>query len=393
MPHTVLRNLSLSTFSCLGDKCEDTCCQTWSMQVDEGTIERYRSEAPELLAAVESAKETPWIMRKDASTGFCIKLQGGLCAIHKERGDSFLGDACHFYPRMTRQLGNRVVMDASLSCPEITRLALFATTPDKREEVQVERLPYTMRDYLPADITSDDALQLHDAFVQTAGDTSFPVEEAFTRIASVARSIERVDQRTWPQATAFYLKNVGMWIPMAEPNPLDPFNLLHALCGLIVATQKPLRGRLKETLDDMEKALAVTLDWDKAAIDTSEHSAGALERLRILWNEEGAKDAYDDVLRRYLQMQLTEGLFPFAGMGASPSERITFIGVRLATIKLALMCSCAIHGNNLPQEVVVRVIQSISRILDHLADPGFSLQIYAETGWVKEGRMRALLEM
>ncbi len=69
-------------------------------------------------------------------------------------------------------------------------------------------------------------------------------------------------------------------------------------------------------------------------------------------------------------------------------ERATLIGVRLATVRLAFMCACDIHGPQLPQEVVIRLLQSLSRFMDHLGDPAFSLQIYAETGWTKEARMR-----
>ena len=393
MSHTVLRSKALSNFSCLGDKCEDTCCQQWSMQVDEETIALYRNEAPELLAAVESSKDVPWIMRKDPATGFCVKLQGGLCGIHKERGDRMLGDACFFYPRMTRALGSQVLMDAVLSCPEVVRQALYQENPCDREYATIDRIQHTVRDVLPEQLAQADALAIHNAFIDTVADTSFSVEEAFVRVASVTRSIQRVDMQTWPQAVPFYLKNVGMWIPMSEPNPNDPFNLLHALAGLIVASRKQLKGRIKDTLDEMQQALAVTLDWEKVLIQTSDDSAGAFERLRILWKEEGAGAAHDHLLRRYLQMQLAEALFPFAGIGRVPAESITIIGVRLATIKLALMSACAIHGSPLPQDVVVRVIQSISRLLDHLASSEFSLQIYAETGWTQEGRMRSLLEM
>src|SRR5690349_1055310 len=99
---------SLSAFSCLGDKCADTCCQGWSMQVDDVTLARYRKDAPELLGAVEASQEAPWIMRKDPATNFCVKLEGGLCGIHKQYGDAFLSDACHFYPRVTRALGESV---------------------------------------------------------------------------------------------------------------------------------------------------------------------------------------------------------------------------------------------------------------------------------------------
>jgi len=91
---TILQHPALATFSCLGDKCEDTCCKGWSMQLDEATLERYKQKAPELLDAVEPAEETPWIMRKDKQTSYCVKYEGGLCGIHKKYGDDFLGDAC-----------------------------------------------------------------------------------------------------------------------------------------------------------------------------------------------------------------------------------------------------------------------------------------------------------
>ncbi len=397
MSHNILRSKSLSQFVCLGDKCEDTCCQTWTMQVDEATLERYRTQAPELLAAVEQSKDhandVDWLMRKDAATGFCVKLQGGLCGIYPKYGSDFLGDACHFYPRMTRKLGSQILMDGVLSCPEMVRQALYQPQTSNRETVSIDRLPVGIKNYLPPDLNEADALAIHQCFIDTAGDTSFSVEEAFVRIASVTRSIGRSGLASWPQAVPFYLKNVGMWIPMSEPNPLDPFNLLHAFAGLVVATRKPITGRLKDTLDEMQKALAVTLDMEKVIINTTDDSASAIEGVRMLWKEVGASVKYDDILRRYLQIQMAETLFPFAGPGKVPVECITIVGARLATIKLALMCACAVHGPDLSQDVVVRIIQSISRVLDHLASADFSLQIYAETGWTQEGRMRALLEM
>jgi lysine-N-methylase len=389
---SVLRSKVLSQFACIGDKCEDTCCQIWSMQVNDATIERYRTKAPELLAAVESSKESPWIMRKDSASGFCVKLEGGLCGIHKKYGAEMLGDACALYPRITRRLGDTVIVDAALSCPEVVRQMLAHENPCDLEPATVDRLPEATKNYVYEGMTPETALAVHKLFIQVAGDASFSVEETFARIASVSRSIERVDTKTWAEAAAFYFKNVGMWLPASVKNPVDPFNLLHAMAGLIVATHKPPSGRLKQTLDDMEKALAVTLDWKNVLINLSDKSESAMEQMRRLWKEEGAA-LYDPVLRRYLQMQMADSLYPFAGLGKTLGDRITIIGVRLATIKLALMCSCAIYGTKLPEEAVVRVIQTISRILDHLGAADFSLKIYTETGWAEENRMRGLLEM
>jgi len=387
----ILRTNVLSRFSCLGDRCEDTCCQKWSMQVDEATIERYRQEAPELLEAVESSPESPWIMRKDAATGFCVKLEGGLCAIHKQYGDRFLGDACSFYPRVTRALGEQVVMTATMSCPEIVRLALAEEHAGAVTPASVDRLPHHVKNYLPDGVTPADALAIHQAFLHATEDTQTSAEHIFLRIASASRSLERIDKKSWPQMAAFYLAHADTRLPPAERDAADPFNLLHALCGLIVASHKPLSDRLKQTIADMEKTLAVTLDWEQVQIRTTPQSLSAYQKIQALWKEKAA-EKFSPVLRRWLQMQLSTSLYPYSGLGHALEERITIIGVRLATIKLALTCSYGICGAELPQDVVIRVIQSVSRFLDHLGDPDFSLKIYTETGWIKEKRMRGLLE-
>jgi len=385
---TILQHPALATFSCLGDKCEDTCCKGWSMQLDEATLERYKQKAPELLDAVEPAEETPWIMRKDKQTGYCVKYEGGLCGIHKKYGDDFLGDACHFYPRSTRALGNSHIMTATLSCPEIARLSLFSDTAFAFKESDVARLPYTLKNYLPESMSHEDALAVHSAFLQATQDAA-KVEIILARIASVARSIELLDKNSWAGAVPFYLRNADTRLPVPLKNPADPFNLLHALCGIVVATHKPPGERLSLTINDIEKALSSTLDWQNVLIHTGENSLDAYEKIKKIYNEQ--EKIFQPILKNYLQMQLSLSLFPFSGLGSNLSERITIIGVRLATIKLALMSACSIGDGALPQEVVVRVVQSLSRIMDHLGDPSFSLQIYAETGWSKEDRLRGLL--
>jgi hypothetical protein len=98
------------------------------------------------------------------------------------------------------------------------------------------------------------------------------------------------------------------------------------------------------------------------------------------------------LLKRYLAMQLSLALFPFAGFGETLPQRAAVIGIRMATVRLGLMSLCdAAHG--LPaQKDVVRVVQSLSRFLDHLGSAEFSLKIYEETGWLKGPRLRGLLE-
>ena len=386
---TIQRTSVLSRFSCLGDACEDTCCSNWSMQVDEATLDLYAKEAPELLDAVETSDGLA-IMRKDPATHLCVKLDGGLCGIHQTHGERFLGDACYFYPRVTRTLGDQVVMTATMSCPEITRLALSETAPCTLEEINAPRLPHALKDYLPAGLQPTEALAIHQAFINATRDSTASAEQIFLRIASASRSLERIDIKSWPAMAAFYLSHADTRIPKPDARDTDPFNLLHALTGLIIASRVPASARLKQTIADMEHALAVTLDWQNVQIITSDQSLPAYQALQNLWREEAAAH-YAPTLRNWLEMQMSLALYPFSGLGNSLTQRVTIIGVRLAIIRLALLCSRSMTDEKPPQDVVVRVIQSLSRFLDHLADPVFSMQIYAETGWVQESRMAGLL--
>jgi len=393
MPSSIQRTKILSQFSCLGDKCIDTCCQGWSMQVDEPTLRRYREEAPELLNATESGGlEATTIMRKNSGTGFCVKLEGGLCGIHKKYGDRFLSDACHFYPRVTRTLGKTVLMTASASCPEIARLAFTMKEGMDFEPAKTDRVPYGMKDYLPPELSSEEALATHQAFLDAVDDKTVSVERIVARMVSASHSMELLNKKDWPTAAAFYLKNADTRLPEPQRVPEDPFNLLLALAGLIVASHKIIGGRLKETIAEMEKSLAATIDWQHMIIITNEKSFSAWQRMHTQWQSTFAA-RYDTILRRWLLLQLSMALYPFAGLGATLSERMTIIGVRLATFKLALICASDSYGDALPEETVVRIAQSLARFLDHLGEANFSLKIYTETGWIKESRLRGLLEI
>ncbi len=387
---TVLRNQLLSQFICTADKCEDTCCKHWSMQVDEHTLSRYRNESPDMLEAVEHDDAGGMVMRKSPQTGFCVKYADGLCGVHKNLGSAFLGDACFLYPRATRSLGRHQLMTATLSCPEIARLTLQESVAWDYEAAEVERVPDQVKDYLPEGISEDDALAVHRAFLEATHDDSVSVERIFARIASVSRSFELLNTDKWPQAASFYLRMADGRLPAPENNPADPFNLLHAFCGLIVASGKPRSERLNILLDDMTRSLCVSIDWQTVQMTLSDDSVSAADNLAQYWREELA-DIYAPLLRRWLKMQLALSLFPFAGLGESLSERISIIGVRLATLKLAILCSCAIQGETLPVDGAVRVAQTIARVLDHLGSSRFSLDIYAEPKWLEEARMLGLL--
>lgn len=379
----------LSGFECLGADCPDTCCKGWGMQLDPETREKYITQAPELMEAVTTG-EAEYIMKRDPATDYCVKFTDGLCSIHKTRGTAFLGDACHFFPRITRSLGETHLMTAALSCPEVTRLALFREDGFSHDDAQAERLPWSLMDYLPNELKEEDALAIHRAFLEAADDETASPERIMARLGSVARSLQMQAISNWPAAIAFYMKNADGRLPTPEENIADAFNLLHALVGLLKAAKPSARARLEQTIRDMEAALNVTIDRETLALTTHESSARAYLALRGAWRERWA-ESFAPVLRRWIQAQLAASLFPYSGMGDTLTERIAILTVRFATLRLALMGCCHAHAGLPPEQDSIRVIQSIARFLDHLADPELSLSMYSETGWILEARARGLL--
>lgn len=386
-----LRTNLISEFTCLVDKCEDTCCKHWSMQMDVATFDKYKKEAPELMDTVEPDHDGALIMRKDPNTGYCVKFDDGACGIHASYGENFLGDACYFYPRITRNVGENVIMTATMSCPEITRIALSSKEPFAFKVSDIPRFPEGIKDILPEGLSDEDAMAVHALFIEATQDDSVSAEKIFARINSVSRSLQKVDKKDWRGASSLYLRLADSSLPAPEENINDPFNLLHSVCGLVVASKKSIPPRLQKTIGEMEQALCVTLDWKNVLIHTSDKSLDAYHCLHAIWKEE-MQEVYQPILRRWLGAQLSAATYPFAGLGDGLPDKATIIGVRLAIVRLALMSSYYVNNKNLPQEETIRIIQSLSRFLDHLATPSFSLDIYQETGWDKEKRMLGLLK-
>lgn len=380
---------AVQAFQCLGDQCEDTCCKGWGMQLTQETVAKYEAEAPELLEAVTSG-EAEHIMKRDPATDYCVKFDQGWCGVHAKYGESFLGDACHFFPRVTRRLGESQLMTASLSCPEIVRLGIMQGLGFLDEAAEIDRLPHSLKNYLPEGLSADKALEVHRLFLRAVMEEGQTPERALARLRSVAASLQMVDAESWAVAAGFYWSHSESRLPNAEAHPADPFNLLNALQGLIGASRPTARPRLDQTIADMQIALDVMLDWKKLTIHTTDHSLSACQATEKRWRQEWAPH-FEPILKRWLQAQLSVACFPFAGLGDTLTDRVTILGVRFATLKLALMCACQARDILIDEGETVRIIQSLARFLDHLADPALSLQIYTEPGWTREARLRALI--
>ena len=123
-------------FRCIADKCLDSCCQGWEVDVDEETAAYYRSLEGDLgdrlrrvLQTVEG--ESSMILED----GRCpMWREDGLCHIQAQLGEEALCHTCHTFPRLRHDYGDFIERGLELSCPEAARMILCAAPAPFIEE-------------------------------------------------------------------------------------------------------------------------------------------------------------------------------------------------------------------------------------------------------------------
>lgn len=126
-------------FRCIADKCKDSCCIGWEIDIDEDTYDYYNSISGDfgkrLKENMKSGEENCFRLKQ----GRCPFLnQKNLCDICIELGEEALSEVCTEYPRFTMEYGDVVEKCMALSCEEVGRLLFQSTNPFAYEEMEQE---------------------------------------------------------------------------------------------------------------------------------------------------------------------------------------------------------------------------------------------------------------
>jgi len=124
-------------FRCIADRCPDTCCAGWQVNVDKSTYEKYQTCSDPLLG--NKLKEFVTInelTRTDEAHAVfqtvnsrCVFLSDQLCGIQTRLGEEYLGKVCDTFPRVNKSVNGLVEGSLDLSCPEAARIALLDPEP------------------------------------------------------------------------------------------------------------------------------------------------------------------------------------------------------------------------------------------------------------------------
>lgn len=121
------------SFKCIADKCTDSCCIGWEIDVDENALEKYNK----INTDFEEKICSQIIKSEDGSS--CFKLsenercpflnKKNLCDIIINCGEDYLCDICREHPRFYEWFSGVTECGLGLCCEEVCRILLENEEP------------------------------------------------------------------------------------------------------------------------------------------------------------------------------------------------------------------------------------------------------------------------
>ena len=119
-----------SEFTCIADKCPDTCCAGWQIVIDDDTIEKYKKISGDYVWKVMAGVD--WenqIFRHDNEKRCAFLSEKNLCNLYTNVGPDSLCKTCRDYPRHAEEFEDVREVTLSASCPEVARILMERLAP------------------------------------------------------------------------------------------------------------------------------------------------------------------------------------------------------------------------------------------------------------------------
>lgn len=130
-------------FSCIADRCPDTCCAGWEVDLDEAILQKYAAIPGPLGEEIRKK-----IVTEEGYTFFRMEKRRcpflndrNLCRLILESGEDCLSVTCREHPRFWEEYGDLQETCLAISCPEAARLlfsAPFRLSVSETDEPGVE---------------------------------------------------------------------------------------------------------------------------------------------------------------------------------------------------------------------------------------------------------------
>lgn len=367
----------MSEFQCIGSSCEDTCCAGWGVMVDKDTFRKYRSTKHPMMKKQlkenvtrnrSGGSDAAYAKIKMDSEGNCTLLdENRLCTIQKELGADFLSHTCAVYPRTFHRVDGIVEKSATLSCPEVARLVLLN---EKGIEFIQDVEPSDTRGFVKENAMSRQQQvlfwDLRIFTIQTMQNRSLSIEERLIVIGLFLRRFagfsetEKIRQLE-PLINEFTTSIADGSLQASIRQLPTNISFQISMCKSLIEFRAmiPISSkRYIECLNDMVSGL----EMDEKLTDES----------RIQKYEEAYENYYmpfmahhEYMLENYLVNYVFAHLFPFNKK--SVTDSFAMLIINFSMIKLHLIGMAKHHGE-LNVDLVIKLVQSYSKTMDHNPD-------------------------
>lgn len=176
-------------FSCIADKCPDTCCGKWQIVIDDDSLERYQEYDGDYRPELHRKVNWEEGVFRHGRSGKCAFLRDDmLCDMYIHMGKESLCTTCREYPRHTEEFENVREVSLSLSCPEVARILMnitdkvtFVTEEDDEDEV------FDDFDYFLYSNLED----IREAILNVIQDRSVDIRSRIERVIQIGASAQR----------------------------------------------------------------------------------------------------------------------------------------------------------------------------------------------------------
>ena len=186
----------IKEFSCLGDKCENTCCKGWNIYLSQDELVKYERLDPNVYNyLLENKNEKGYAMLKHNSN-FCNFYSKGLCALQVKHGIKGLPKTCSTYPRWNRYFNNQFIESATISCPEILRNCLKKNAFDFQNKI-FDESPILISMKIIKSFDSYSYLELINIIIQEVLKSNYNLTTSINYIAHISKIMSEKPLIEW----------------------------------------------------------------------------------------------------------------------------------------------------------------------------------------------------
>jgi lysine-N-methylase len=377
-------------FRCIGPACEDSCCEGWTVPIEQEAYEKYQSvpAGPLRILLDQSIVRTPDApmatqyakINMPPSFKCPILTEERLCRIHAELGEEFLCRTCATYPRVVTTIDNLEEKALSLSCPEAARLVLLdpdLMTPsgDGGYQMTWDDSPQRGKSLLPF------FWPIREFVFALIRNRVYPMWQRLFLLGSFCRRLDAVVRgeadrgvtdvlRDFPAVAATGNLRAAMeQIPADLPQQLD---MVLRLAG-IGHERAQLNSRFIECLEAFKTGIEVRPDAtlpDLVAAYTAAHERNFAPFFA----------AHPYILENLVANAIFRRQFPFGFKDGKidpepeAARQFALLATQFALIKGLLIGVAGCHKENFSAAHVVHTIQSASKHFEH--HPQFIEQIH-----------------